>query len=275
WNISRFVENKLGDNFAPQQPKPETLADHWIVNELSLAKKSIEHALNEYRYSEAAEAVYHVIWDSVADWYIEASKDEENKDMLAWVLNTSLKLAHPFAPFVTETIWQTLPWNDGLLIQENWPTIIEFSEIAAAEFGQLQSIVSEARFVSTSLPGNDRYALLYQNDSLIQDNQRLIRQLAKLSSVMATESPKGLRLALANHDAWLDVSEDTLEEHRQNLEIRLAGTRQEVITLEARLANENYINKAPEKLVEETKTALKEKQALVERLLHELDLVNK
>ena len=273
WNISRFIENKLGETFTPQTPEAKTLADHWIINELDTAKIAIERALETYRFAEAGEAVYHAIWDSVADWYIEASKEEENPDLLAWVLDTSLRLAHPFAPFVTETIWQTLPWHNSLLIKETWPTTLPYNEIAAAEFTQLQKIIAEARFVATALPGNDRYSLLYQNDTLMHDNKDLIRRLAKLNSVEETAAPKGLRLALSNHDAWLDVPARTLEEHKGNLEMRLATTHQEIKVLEGRLGNENYVSKAPESLVNESKKQLQEKQTLVERLLHELELL--
>ena len=273
WNIARFIENKLGENYQPGTPSAKSLADHWIISELELAKQTIERSLDNYRYAEAGEAMYHAIWDSVADWYIEASKDQENPDLLAWVLDTSLKLAHPFAPFVTETIWQTLPWHNTLLINESWPAIIEYGTISAGEFGQLQQIVTEARFVATSLPGNDKYSLNYLHDTLIEDNQDLIKRLARLKEVKIVDQARGLRLALSNHDMWLDVPEKTLEEHKTNLEIRLGTTHQEIKTLESRLSNESYVSKAPAALVEESKKQLTEKQALVERLLHELDIL--
>lgn len=273
WNIARFIEGKLGENYQPAAPEARTLADHWIVSELQTAKQTIERCLEDYRFAEASDAMYHAVWDSVADWYIEASKDQDNPDFLAWVLDTALKLAHPFAPFVTETIWQTLPWHSTLLITERWPTLIDFSDIAAGEFSQLQQVITEARFVATSLPGNGRYGLLYQNDALIEDNKDLLKRLAKLSDVTAADQPRGVRLALANHDAWLDVSAKTLEEHQENIEVRLASTRQEVLVLEGRLSNESYVSKAPAALVEESKKQLQEKQALIERLLHELEVL--
>ncbi len=273
WNIARFIENKLGDTPILGAPEARTVADHWIISELQTAHETIERCLDTYRFAEASDAAYHVIWDSVADWYIEASKDQDNPNLLAWVLETSLKLAHPFAPFVTETIWQTLSWHNTLLITETWPQIIAHNEIAAAEFSQIQKVITEARFVGTSLPGNDRYSLLYQDDTLIEDNKDLIKRLAKLHEVIAIDQPRGLRLALANHDAWLDVSEKTLEDHKENLEIRLATTHKEVTMLVGRLSNENYVAKAPASLVEETKKQLEEKQALIERLLHELEIL--
>lgn len=273
WNIARFIEGKLGEGYQPGTPEPQSSVDHWIIKELTDAKETIERTLNDYRYAEASEAVYHAIWDSVADWYIEASKNQDNPAMLAWVLETSLKLAHPFAPFVTETIWQTLPWTTELLIKQEWPTMPEYSDILAAAFGQVQLVVTEARFVASSLPGNDRYTLIYVNDSLIDDNLKLIKRLAKLDDVKLADQPRGLRLALSNHDAWLDVSEETLEEHRQNLEMRLASTHQEIQTLEQRLSNENYVSKAPAHLVEESQRSLVEKKQLVERLQGELELL--
>ena len=273
WNIARFIENKLGDDFTPSAPVAKSLADHWIISELSTAKEAIERTLDGYRYAEASEAMYHAIWDSVADWYIETSKDQDNPDLLAWVIDTSLKLAHPFAPFVTETIWQTLSWHDSLLIGEDWPTIIDFNEIAAGEFSRVQQLVNEARFVITSLPGNEKYTLLYQEDSLIEDNKDLIKRLAKLKDVISPDQPKGLRLAVSGREAWLDVSEETLSEHQVNLEERLAVTHADIQALEGRLSNENYVAKAPAKLVEETKQQLEEKKAVVLRLQNELEIL--
>ena len=274
WNIARFIENKVGDNYQPQEPKVQTLADHWIMSELTIAKESISRGLDTYRFAEASDSMYHAIWDSVADWYIEASKDQDNPDLLVWVLDTALKLAHPFAPFVTETIWQTLPWHNSLLISETWPEILPFNEISSAEFNQVQQLVTEARFVSTSLPGNKRYGLLYQQDSLIEDNAQLITRLAKLKGIEKTTETRGIRLALTGRDAWLDVSAETLAEHQTNLETRLAGTHKELQVLTGRLSNEGYLAKAPAALVEETKKQQTEKQALVERLQHELEVLN-
>lgn len=274
WNIARYVENKLGDNYHPNLPEAKSPADHWIISELARAKETIERTLGDYRFAEAGDSIYHVIWDSVADWYVEASKDQANDDLLAWVIDTSLKLAHPFAPFVTETIWQTLAWHEkSLLISQKWPQMIAYNEISAAEFGRVQALVNEARFVITSLPGNEKYDLLYQTDSLIEDNQSLIKRLAKLKNVIKADKPRGLRLAVVGRDAWLDVSDETLAEHRTNLEARLASTHHDIDALKTRLSNKSYIEKAPAALVEDSQKQLEEKEALAERLLHELDIL--
>lgn len=273
WNIARFIEGKLGENYHPAQPVPHSLADHWIIRELNNAAATIDQQLSAYRFAEASESMYHAIWDNVADWFIEANKTADNPDMLAWVLDTSLKIAHPFAPFVTETIWQSLSWHDDILAGTPWPASLEYDEISSAEFEQLQALVVEARYVTAELPGNERYGLLYQNDSLIADNVDLIKHLGRLKHVTATDQAHGLRIAATNREAWLDVNEETLYEHQTNLEVRLAETRELIKTLEARLGNETYVSKAPAKLVEESRDQLEEKKTLEERLEAELKVL--
>lgn len=273
WNIARFTEGQLGDNFQNEKPEPKTIADHWIIRELNDAIDETSKQIESYRFAEASETVYHTIWDNIADWYIEASKWQENHAMLAWVLDTGLKLAHPFAPFVTETIWQTLSWHNNLLITSAWPEKISYDDIAAEEFSRLKDLVTEARFVTAELPGNERYDLLYQDDSLIADNEQLIQKMAKLNSVKPADQPRGLRLADSGREAWLDISVKTLNEHKTNLETRLAEAHAQVKTLESRLANDAYINKAPAKLVEESRTQLEQQKALIERLVHELEII--
>ncbi len=274
WNVARFIMASVGDTTLSPAPEPHSIADHWIIRQLNRAAASVEEQLADYRFAEAAETVYHALWDDVADWYVEVSKVENHTSMSAYVLDTILKIAHPFAPFVTETIWQALDWHDTLLAGEDWPTEKEYSDISAAEFSRLKKLVVEARYVMSELPGNERYGILYMDDSLVADNAELIGKLAKAKTVEHTDQPRGLRLAASGRDAWLDLDADTLYEHQTNLEKRLADTRGEIATLEARLSNESYVAKAPAQLVEESREQLASKQALVERLEAELQVLS-
>ncbi len=272
WNIARYAENVLPDDFVLEKPRPGSLADHWIVRQLNEAAKEVGDQLENYRFAEASETMYHAIWDDVADWYVEASKKQPNPQLLGWVLDTSLRIAHPFAPFVTETIWQTLGWQKELLISSPWPVTLDYDAIAAGEFEQLQKLVVETRYVCSELPAG-KYAVVYQQDSLIEDNAELIAWLARLSKVEKVDQPKGLRLASSNREAWLDVDEKTLYEHQSNLEKRLAEARASAKNLEGRLSNKNYVDKAPAHLVEETKQQLEETTQLIERLVQELEVL--
>lgn len=274
WNIARFVEAQIGDNHVIVPLEPQTPADHWIIRQLNNAVNDTAVKLEQYRFSEAAETVYHAIWDDVADWYIEASKTAINRPLLSWVLATSLQMAHPFAPFVTETIWQTLNYTTGILMRDRWPTPEKYDAIAAEQFEQLKSLVAEGRWVIAELPGNKKYRLLYGTDSLIADNLDTIRHLMRLEAIEHTDQPRGLRLAAANREAWLDVDDNTLYQHQTNLEIRLAEARQRLKNLNARLSNPSYTEKAPAHLVNETREQLAEQEKLIERYIKELNVIS-
>ena len=274
WNIARFVEAQIGDNHQIVDLEPQTPADHWIIRQLNDAANNIAVRIEQYRFSEASETVYHTIWDDVADWYIESSKTAINRPLLSWVLATSLKIAHPFAPFVTETIWQTLNYTDGILMREAWPTPEKFDPIAAEQFEQLKLLVTEGRWVIAELPGNKKYRLLYGNDSLIADNQDTIKHLMRLEAIEHTDQPRGLRLAAANREAWLDIDSETLYQHQENLEMRLAEARQKLAGLKKRLENPTYVEKAPAHLVEETREQLAEQEKIITRLVSELEVIS-
>lgn len=274
WNIARYTENLVGDRTPAVSPQLQSLADHWIARQLDEAAQSLDRQIATYHLAEAGETIYHTVWDDVADWYIEASKVEQNIDMNAYVLDTILRLTHPFAPFLTETIWQALPWHDTILASETMPDRLEYDDIAAAAFGRLKDLVSEARYVVSELPGNKRYGLLYMDDSLVADNIELVKKLARVTSVEHVDQARGLRLAASGRDVWLDIDDETLYEHQANLEKRLAEERQHIRILETRLANDNYVAKAPPALVEESRKTLREKQELITRLQNELQVVS-
>jgi valyl-tRNA synthetase len=173
---------------------------------------------------------------------------------------------------VTEAIWTTLERHSEPLISQPWPSASAFNEISAAEFEQIKALVIETRFVAAELPGG-KQTLLYEHDSLIQDNEALIAKLANLSAVTHVEQPKGLRLAVPNREAWLDVTEDILYEHQSKLEVRLAETRVRIDSLQARLANPRYVEQAPHAVVEETRAELETQSTLFKRLRRELDVL--
>ena len=124
WNASRFVIMNLGEaaqeRRAPAWVPSDALADRWILAELNSTIEQVTRALEEYRFHEAAQVLYHFFWDDFCDWYIELSKplvaSRETTEQaaaararIAYVLETSLRLLHPLMPFITEEIWQRLP----------------------------------------------------------------------------------------------------------------------------------------------------------------------
>ena len=272
WNISRFISDKVGDLPSQRQPEAFSNADHWVIRELVAAQKQLDDHMQNYRFSEASELIYHTIWSTVADWYIEASKQAENAELLRWVLETCLKMAHPFAPFVTETIWQTLPWTNGILANEKLGgEAPKFDELQAIGFERIQHLIGEVRAITAELPGKKRYNLLFSNDGLIAENAEMIRHLSRAPQIIETDAPQGFALAASGLGAWLDVPQLVLQEYKTELEGRINSLNGQIANLEARLANPNYTEKAPAHLVEETRFDLSEKRAELEKVKKALE----
>ena len=273
WNVTRFIENKAGetiyDQAAVNAAVPQSLAEHWVLARLDAARQQLDDHLQNYRFAEAAETVYHAVWDDVADWFIEASKQDDHPEFLVHVLDIILRLAHPFAPFVTETVWTVLHDDNSLLIGQSWPEALEFDAEAANQFDQIKDLVGEIRFIVAQLPAG-KYRLVYEDDRLIADSAELIKRLAGVAAVEQAEAGKGLRIPSPNHAVWLDISQELLYEHQTQLELRLVDVRHEIETLENRLSNQSYVDKAPAHLVEESRQVLETKKELERRLANEL-----
>lgn len=276
WNIARFIEDKIGDEFElKQSPKTETIADEWMLSKLQHSSEKIGSDLEQFRFSEAYDTLYHFVWDDFADWYIEASKTQLNKGVLAYGLETILKLAHPFAPFVTETIWQTLKWpslsgrqdgqgNDTLLITSSWPTAIESDIKKARDFEKIRTLVSEIRFIATTVKASSP-RLYHQGDKFLAEHADLIKSLAGLSEVTEVKDGNGLHLTATAHDCWLDLDHAAIQRFLNQLKEKYESTERSIAQLESRLANKAYTDKAPSDLVNETRRQLAENRELLKK----------
>ena len=201
WNVSRYILANTSDMKTLKTPELLSSADHWMALALNEAIVSVTKDIENYRYSEAGQATYSLLWDKLADQYIEYSKQSTNPEMLAYCLDIVLRLLHPFAPFVTEAIWQQLPWKESILITEEWPNVILKPDVAASKNFELEIIeVLSAR--------------QKQQDSV---------QLAKLNKEIKA---------------------------KKNL----------LLLIEAKLANQSFVENAPASLVEGERSKLKQTQ---------------
>ncbi len=251
--------------------------EDWICREINDCLKQVEDDMKTYRFAEAIETLYQTIWDKYAGWFIESQKIYRNVPLLKRTLETLLIALHPFAPFVTEAIWQNLSWTEGFIITQNWPEKLEFDPISAEQFENIRTIVSEVRGTLQALPGTNnakKYSLMYDNDALVEDNILLIKTLTRVPAVSALNgSPRGLRVALANHELYLDVPEKVVAEYKEALTEKILSVGRELDALNARMANPNYVERAPAELVKETQDAIKEKEALISRLKTQLEVI--
>jgi valyl-tRNA synthetase len=270
WNIARYIEDKVGDDHhLRHEPKAETPADHWLLTNLQHITEVVGKDLDNYRFAEAYDQLYHFVWDDFADWYIEASKQASNLSVLAFGLETILKLAHPFAPFVTETIWQTLAWqSDSLLITSSWPKVPAGDKQQSREFEQIKAIVTEVRTLASTLKVQ-KPVLVYTDSPLIETHKDLIKQLARLRAIEKVEASSGLKLTQTKDDAWLDVDTKVVEHYAKELEGKLKAQGQAIDQLRARLANKSYISNAPADIVDQTREQLKQAETLLTTLTAE------
>ena len=277
WNISRFIQELVdsSENVDPEVTNDNPSED-WILREVNEAKWQVESQMKNYRFSEAVETLYSLIWDKYADWFIETEKVYKNVELLKASLEAILKMLHPFAPFVTEAIWQNLSWTEGLLISQKWPSDFKFDPISAENFEKLMNIVSHTRSTLQALSeAHKRFSksgitMLYGDDSLVDDNQVLVQRLTGVAAVISAEGqPRGLRLPVANHEVYLDVSADVVADYAEALEKRILAVGRELDSLNMRMMNPNYVDKAPAELVNETQKLIAEKEELIERLKRE------
>ena len=304
WNVSRLVQSIVDDSPSETEVEgwvtTENMGEDWICREINSARELIEKQMKEYRFAEAVETLQNLIWSKYADWFIESQKLYHNVNLLKATLEAILKMLHPFAPFVTETIWQNLSWTEGMIINSEWPSDFEFDPISAENFAKLTEVVSEIRSTVTAIKkspgvtkmlrrgGEDKQildagdetaekggiVLLYGDDSLVSDNDILVKALAHLPEVMSCEGqPRGIRLALANHELYLDVPAPVVKAYAEALDERILAVGRELDALNARMMNPNYVDKAPAKLVEETRRAIEEKDSLIKRLKLERDVI--
>jgi valyl-tRNA synthetase len=268
WNVARFIEDKVGDDFTLKStPKAETPADAWMLTKLQQAIGDISKSLDEYKFSEGADKVYHLLWDDFADWYIEASKSSLNPGVLAYGLETILKLAHPFAPFVTETIWQTLKWEgDTLLLSSEWPKTHRSDKSQAETFEHIKNIVSEIRYIKGVMHLRGGLRLYHTGESFLSDQAELIKSLARIEGVVKVSDGQGLDLTSVPFRCWLDVDQQTAQEFVKELSAKIDEQQQVIKQLEGRLSNEGYVKNAPKAIVAETRDQLKEATVQLQKL---------
>ena len=297
WNLKRMLfRSMFGDGPNTEQASPVTtgaslrsekdvslasyttlnMGEDWICREINDCLDQVENDMKTYRFAEAVEVLYTTIWDKYADWFLESQKLYKNVPLLKTTLESLLIAIHPFAPFVTEAIWQNLSWTKGFIITAKWPERLEYDPISAENFENIRIIVSEIRSTLQSLPGannSKKYGLMYDNDALVEDNSLLIKTLAKVPTINPLNgSPRGLRIALASHELYLDVPEKVIKDYKDALTEKILSVGRELDALNLRMSNPNYVERAPEHLVKETRNQIKEKESLISRLKNQLTL---
>ncbi|MCL6608116.1 MAG: valine--tRNA ligase [Geminicoccaceae bacterium] len=291
WNAARFIElngGRLDPAFDPAGCRLPL--DRWIVGETAAVTLRVSEALADYRLSEATLALYHFVWDTFCDWWIELAKPvlsgadeaarEEARCVAGWVLARVLHLLHPMAPFVTEELWRVLfGAPGGMLIRAPWPHAEPgpADPEAAAELGWLTRTIGAIRAARAELnvPPAARLRLLQHGASAatlarLERHREPLLRLARLAAIELSDQPPPPRSIVVVVDETsfsLPVGEVVdLERERQRLGRELAKAEGEAARLEQRLADAGFLARAPAELIEEQRERLAELTRTRERL---------
>ena len=281
WNAGRFLLLKLerrepvstNEMRALFRESSLQLEDRWIVGRLHQVIGSVETSLSKFRFHTASDELYHFFWDEVCDWYIEFIKvrlhsdDERDREIVdttaLYVLETFLRLLHPFMPFVTEELWQRLP-HEGLTIALAAYPIVERSWIdpqAIERAERLQELISSIRTVRTENKIDPRHGLPCRlkastdGRQLVEDHGQKVATLAALQQItLVDELPDGgvqIRglSSLGEFALQLDDVID-VEAERDRLARHIEKVNEEIKSLEGRLQNPSFVQKAPAQVVE-------------------------
>jgi len=303
WNASRFALMNIdgAPAWATIHPK-EDLADAWILSRLNSTVRDVTGAIEAFRFNELGERLYHFMWDDLCDWYLEIAKAriaagrEAPKAVLAHCLDVFLRLLHPVAPFITEAIWQHLnqaaplrgPGDEpaeAMLVTAQWPyaDAAAISPATEEEFALLQDIVRQVRNVRTqhNVPPKRTVEAAVEARGLaaglIADNLDLLKSQAGIGEIAIEESlasPPANAAAITVGGAKvyvLDIID--VEAERARLDKQAETLRKGIRGIEGKLANENFLTKAPADLVQRERDRLgklQEELAAVEQSLESL-----
>ncbi|MEI6642478.1 MAG: valine--tRNA ligase [Novosphingobium sp.] len=268
WNAARFcMANGITGSTSVAAPAATSAVNRWIIGEVVETVAALESAMADLRFDAAANAIYHFVWDQFCDWYIELIKgsfDDETRAVAGWVLDQILVMLHPFMPFVTEELWHALGERSAELIVAEWPAPQAGIDPAAkAEVEWLIALVSNLRGAKNELgiaPGARLAAYLPEpsaaTQAVIEGNPAVIERLARLSAIHFAPAPAGAAMQIGAGDANLIVPLEgviDIAAEKARLEKALAASQKEAKSLEGRLSNPAFAEKAKPEAVEKAR----------------------
>ena len=291
WNATRFALMHLND-FEPEAPveEPSELADRWILSRLNRLVITTREALGTYKVNEACQAIYQFVWHEFCDWYLELVKPRlaaggatrrVAQEHLVRVLDTTVRLLHPFMPYLTEEIWQHLPGTDGPAMLARFPTASEaaIDPDVEADMAVLIEVVAAIRNVRGEMnlkprrtvdvsirPAEESAAALYREHA---DSITDLARVGTLTVDPEASKPEGAAVSIVDGaEIYVVLAEAVgVAEERKRLEKELNKVRRERTMVETKLAKEDYLTKAPEAIVAKDKgrhAALVEKETRLE-----------
>ncbi|MFP4081228.1 MAG: valine--tRNA ligase [Candidatus Aminicenantes bacterium] len=292
WNASRFVLMNLDEQLMEINEEEMTLADRWIRSRLAKISQQLNQALEEYKFYEAADRIYHFIWHEFCDWYIELVKpaltkgNKTSQAVLVEGLDQIMRLLHPFMPFITEEIWQHLPSTGKSLAGASFPVGQDdrIDEQAEKAMKRLQEVIvgvrtirAENRITPKKKIGLWLKTKKEEDRNLIQDYQIYVQSLAGVGGVQVwDEFPTEKRLLKGVAGLWeiaIPLKEDMfdLEQEKKRVEKELAKAEEEIRKIENRVQNTRFLKQAPPAVIRRNQDRLNHLQRKKGKLQESLD----
>lgn len=292
WNAARFIlMNIEGKDIDCALPKKLYTSDKWILNRFNNVTAAVTENLEKFELGMAVSKLYDFIWDDFCDWYIELAKirmngaDEESADsarrVLVWTMSNTLKLLHPFMPYITEEIWQTLPHDGEALIVAKWP---EYDEALSfpQEAKNLENVMALIRAIRTrrnemNVPPSKK-AHIYIDTAHPAPYEEASEFIARLAYGSKVEIGTGFdvqgAVTAVTDDAKAllpmdDLVDKAAETARLNKE--LANAQKQLDTVKAKLANEKFTSKAPQNVIDGVKANGEKLEAKIKLILETLE----
>ncbi|MTI65122.1 MAG: valine--tRNA ligase [Firmicutes bacterium] len=297
WNASRFVIMNLEEETIKEDKAKKLLEkeDKWIISRLNNVAKEATENLNKFELGMAAQKIYDFIWNEYCDWYIEMVKprlygeDIESKNtaryVLLNVLKDTLKLLHPFMPFITEEIWNHLPETKDSLIIQNWPKYTEENNYKVAEenIDFIMEAIRNIRNIRAEMdviPSKKAKVIFVTLDNdikeILNNGDRYFKTLASASEIEIKENKEGIgedamSAVVDKCEIYLPLEELVdIEKEIERLEKERKRLEGELKRVNGKLSNEGFVNKAPEHIVKEEKDKKEKYQDMMDKVLERL-----
>jgi valyl-tRNA synthetase len=281
WNAARFCQsNGITGSSSVAAPTATTAVNKWIIGEVVETLAAIDRAMEDMRFDAAAAAIYRLVWNQFCDWYIELIKgqfDDETKAVAGWVLDQILVMLHPFMPFVTEELWDKLGERDTALIVAAWPAPATQVDVEAKrEVEWLIALIGNLRGAKVELglaPGARLEAYLPEptdtTRGIIDRNPGAIDRVARLSAIHFAPAPAGAAMQIGAGDANLIVPLEGIIDvaaEKTRLTKALATSQKERDSLDKRLSNPAFVEKAKPEAIDKARADHAAHAAEAERL---------
>ena len=299
WNASRYVMMNLADGAKNELPALNKLeiADKWVLSKLNTLIAEVTENMERYELGVAIQKIYDFIWDIYCDWYIELTKarlfadDADRKQtaigVLVYVLDQVLRLLHPYMPFITEEIWQSIPHEGDALIVAQWPTVREDLSFKA-ECAVMESVMDAIRAIRNrrtemNVPPSKKAALyvLTGKPQIFTEGEGFLQRLAYADSVSILDAePANLdgMITITTADAKLYIPMGQLvdvEKEIARITKELEGQQKFLASLEAKLSNEKFVARAPEAVVAAEREKAQKAKDLIAQLSDSLEAMKK